>query len=60
MTLDVVKDSLWVDVKAYTTAEGARNADARRVAQVVGKSTEVSETKGATDNLASSGGRLRE
>ena len=35
VTLDVVKISLWVDVKAYTTAEGARNADARLVAPVV-------------------------
>ena len=34
-TLDVVKNSLWVDVRAHTTAEGARNADARLVAPVV-------------------------
>ena len=33
--LDVVKNSLWVDVRAYTTAEVARNADARLVAPVV-------------------------
>ena len=39
LTLDVVKDSLWVDVKAYTTARGARNADARFVAPLVGKLT---------------------
>ena len=33
VTLDDVKNSLWVDAKAYTTMEGARDADARRVAQ---------------------------
>ena len=33
--LDVVKNSLWVDAEAYTTAEGALNADARFVASVV-------------------------
>ena len=35
VTLDVVENSLWVDVKAYTTAERAPNADARLVAPVV-------------------------
>ena len=35
VALDVVKNSLCVDVRAYTTAEGARNADARAVAPVV-------------------------
>ena len=35
MTLDVVKNTLWVDAEAYTTAEGALNADARFVAPVV-------------------------
>ena len=33
-TLDVVKNSLWVDVTAHTTAEGADNVDARLVAPV--------------------------
>ena len=37
VTLDVVKNSLWLDATAYTTAEGARNADARLVAPVVVK-----------------------
>ena len=31
VTLDVVKNSLWVDAKAFTTTEGGRNADARFV-----------------------------
>ena len=31
VTLDVVTHSLWVDAKAYTTIEGARNVDARFV-----------------------------
>ena len=35
VTLDVVKNSLWVDATAYTTAEGALNADARFGAPVV-------------------------
>ena len=35
VTLDVVKSSLWVDVRAYTTVDGARNADAKPVAPVV-------------------------
>ena len=35
VTLDVVKKSLRVDVRAYTTAEGARNANARLIAPVV-------------------------
>ena len=35
VTLDVVKNSLWLDATAYTTAEGARNADARLVAPLV-------------------------
>ena len=35
VTLDIVKNSLWVDADAYTTAEGALNADARFVAPVV-------------------------
>ena len=35
VTLEVVKTSLWVDVRAYTVAEGARNADARFVAPLV-------------------------
>ena len=35
VTLDVVKNPLWVDVRAYTTAERARNADARVIAPVV-------------------------
>ena len=35
MTLDVVKNSLWVIAEAYTTAEGALNADASFVAPVV-------------------------
>ena len=35
VTLDVVKSSLRVDVKAHTTAEGARNADAVHIAPVV-------------------------
>ena len=35
MTLDVVKNSLWVNVIAYTKADEARNADARLVAPVV-------------------------
>ena len=35
VTLDVVKNSLWLDATASTTAEGARNADARLVAPLV-------------------------
>ena len=35
VTLDVVKNSLWVEAKAYTTAEGACNADARLVAPIL-------------------------
>ena len=34
-TLDVVKNSLWVEAKAYTAAEGACNVDARLVAPVL-------------------------
>ena len=35
VTLDVVKNSLWVDVRVCTTAEGARTTAARPVAPVV-------------------------
>ena len=35
VTLDVVKNSFWVDVRACRTAGGARNTDARLVAPVV-------------------------
>ena len=35
VTLDVVKNSLWMDAAAYRTAEGALKADARFVAPVV-------------------------
>ena len=49
VTLDVVKNSLWVDVQAYMTAEGARNADARLVAQVVdGLPEELPSSPGPT------------
>ena len=40
LTLDIVKNTLWVDAKTYTTAEGALNADARFVAPVVDGSPE--------------------
>ena len=36
-TVDVVKNSFPVDAKAYTTIEGARDADARLVAEAVSK-----------------------
>ena len=39
VTLDVVTNPLWVDAEAYTTAEGALNADARFVAPVVRRAT---------------------
>ena len=45
-TLDVVKNSLWVDAKAYTTAEEARNADARLV--VDGPPEELPSSSGPT------------
>ena len=49
LTWDVVKNSLWVDVRAYTTAEGARNADARLVAPVVSElPVEPSSSSGPT------------
>ena len=35
MTLDIVKNTLWVDAEAYTTSERALNADASFVAPVV-------------------------
>ena len=35
LTLGAMKNCLWVDVRAYTTAEEARSTDARRVALVV-------------------------
>ena len=47
--VDVEKNSLWVDVKACTTAEGARNADARLVATVVSElPVEPSSSSGPT------------
>ena len=49
MTLDVVKNSLWVDAEAYTTIERARIADARFVALVVvGLPEELPSSSGPT------------
>ena len=49
VTLDVVKKSLWVDAKAYTTIGGARSADARLVAPVVdGLLEELPSSSGPT------------
>ena len=48
-TLDVVKNSLWVDAKAHTTFAGVRNADARLVAPVVdGSPEELPSSSGPT------------
>ena len=47
--MDVVKNSFWVDAKAYTTIERARNADARLVAPVVdGLPEELPSSSGPT------------
>ena len=49
VTLDVVKNSLWVEAKAYTTMEEARNSDASLVAPVVhGLPEELSSSSGPT------------
>ena len=49
VTLDVVKNSLLVDAKAYTTIEGARNADPRLVAKGVdGLPEELPSSSGPT------------
>ena len=49
VTLAFVNNSLWVDAKAYTTIEGARNADARLVAPVVdGLLEELPSSSGPT------------
>ena len=49
VTLDIVKNSFWVDAKADTMAEGARNADARLVAPAVdGLPEELLSSSGPT------------
>ena len=47
VTLDIVKISVWVDAEAYTTADGALNADSRCVApEVDGLPEEPSSSSG--------------
>ena len=49
VTLDVVKTCLWVDVKAHTTAEGARKADEILVVPVVSE-LPVEPSSGSSPN----------